>query len=115
MRNNIDLVVYETITPILQLLADIYWIGGEKTIAALGLLFSIHSFRQAPFFVLDEIDAALDNVNVSGRLLSIDSLQHYASHRAKRSREIIFGLPAITFPYLTKFWKDCAVFISPSV
>lgn len=32
--------------------------------AALALLFSIHSFRQAPFFVLDEVDAALDNVNV---------------------------------------------------
>jgi structural maintenance of chromosome 1 len=38
--------------------------GGEKTMAALALLFSIHSFRQAPFFVLDEVDAALDNVNV---------------------------------------------------
>lgn len=38
--------------------------GGEKTMAALALLFAIHSFRQAPFFVLDEVDAALDNVNV---------------------------------------------------
>lgn len=38
--------------------------GGEKTVAALALLFAIHSFRQAPFFVLDEVDAALDNTNV---------------------------------------------------
>ncbi|XP_055852264.1 structural maintenance of chromosomes protein 1A [Episyrphus balteatus] len=38
--------------------------GGEKTIAALALLFSIHSFQPAPFFVLDEIDAALDNTNI---------------------------------------------------
>lgn len=38
--------------------------GGEKTVAALALLFAIHSFRPAPFFVMDEVDAALDNVNV---------------------------------------------------
>lgn len=38
--------------------------GGEKTVAALSLLFAIHSYRPAPFFVMDEVDAALDNVNV---------------------------------------------------
>ena len=38
--------------------------GGEKTVAALSLLFAIHSFRPAPFFIMDEIDAALDNINL---------------------------------------------------
>ena len=38
--------------------------GGEKTIAALALLFSIQSYQPAPFFVLDEVDAALDNTNI---------------------------------------------------
>lgn len=26
--------------------------------------FSLHSYQQSPFFVLDEIDAALDNTNI---------------------------------------------------
>ncbi|ETO34086.1 condensin complex component SMC1 [Reticulomyxa filosa] len=38
--------------------------GGEKSMASLALLFAMHSFNQAPFFVLDEVDAALDKDNV---------------------------------------------------
>ena len=39
--------------------------GGEKTMAALALLFAVHTYAPSPFFVLDEVDAALDNANTS--------------------------------------------------
>ncbi|KAM3610055.1 uncharacterized protein V6R79_024523 [Siganus canaliculatus] len=38
--------------------------GGEKAIASLALVFAIHSFRPAPFIVLDEVDACLDNTYI---------------------------------------------------
>ena len=36
----------------------------KQTIAALALIFAVHAFRPSPFFVLDEVDAALDNTNI---------------------------------------------------
>ncbi|OBA27986.1 P-loop containing nucleoside triphosphate hydrolase protein [Hanseniaspora valbyensis NRRL Y-1626] len=52
-------------TPPLKKFKEIeYLSGGEKTVAALALLFTINSFKPSPFFILDEIDAALDFVNV---------------------------------------------------
>mmetsp|Transcript_65288 Transcript_65288/g.169650 ORF Transcript_65288/g.169650 Transcript_65288/m.169650 type:complete len:1234 (+) Transcript_65288:116-3817(+) len=38
--------------------------GGEKTLAAMALLFAVHAFQRPPFMVLDEVDAALDANNV---------------------------------------------------
>ncbi|SCU78638.1 LADA_0A06634g1_1 [Lachancea dasiensis] len=52
-------------TPPTQRFKDMeYLSGGEKTIAALALLFAINSYQPSPFFILDEVDAALDISNV---------------------------------------------------
>ena len=49
--------------------------GGEKTMAALALLFAVHTYAPSPFFVLDEVDAALDHANTM-------QLAHYVREHA---------------------------------
>ncbi|XP_062915740.1 structural maintenance of chromosomes protein 1B-like [Mobula hypostoma] len=56
--------------------------GGEKSVAALALLFAIHSYRPAPFFVLDEVDAALDNTNIG-------KVTNYIREQSKKNFQVI--------------------------
>lgn len=61
----LDGVIYNCVAPGKRFRQMDNLSGGEKTIAALALLFAIRSYNPSPFFVLDEIDAALDNTNIS--------------------------------------------------
>lgn len=50
--------------------------GGERTLTAVALLFSIYLIKPSPFCVLDELDAALDDTNI-GRF--VDIVQDFVS------------------------------------
>lgn len=39
--------------------------GGEQTLVATAFIFALQEYQRAPFFILDEIDAALDLMNVT--------------------------------------------------
>src|SRR5205823_4033121 len=44
--------------------------GGEKALGAIAFLFSLFLARPAPFYLLDEVEAALDDTNI-GRFVEL--------------------------------------------
>lgn len=40
--------------------------GGEKSIALLSFIFALSKYRRPPFYIFDEVDSALDKMNVDG-------------------------------------------------
>ena len=52
--------------------------GGERSLAALAFLFSVFRARPSPFYVLDEVEAALDDANLRRFLRLIDTLRDSA-------------------------------------
>lgn len=74
--------------------------GGERSLAALALLVAIFKARPSPFYVLDEVEAALDDTNL-GRLLDVleglrDSSQLIVVTHQKRTMEIADALYGIS-------------------
>jgi len=49
--------------------------GGEKSLTALALLFAVYRTRPCPFYILDEVEAALDDTNLRRFVAFVDSLR----------------------------------------
>jgi chromosome segregation protein len=74
--------------------------GGERSLVAVALLISIFTARPSPFYILDEVEAALDDANL-GRLLVLleelrDSSQLIVITHQKRTMEIADALYGVT-------------------
>ncbi len=52
--------------------------GGERSLAALAFLFSVFEARPSPFYVLDEVEAALDDANLRRFLRIVDEFRQRA-------------------------------------
>ena len=74
--------------------------GGERSLAAIAFLVAIFKARPSPFYVMDEVEAALDDVNLS-RLLTIFKELQQASQlivvtHQRRTMEIADALYGVT-------------------
>ena len=74
--------------------------GGERSLAAVALMVSIFKARPSPFYIMDEVEAALDDANL-GRLLSIfedlrTSSQLIIITHQKRTMEIADALYGVS-------------------
>jgi len=74
--------------------------GGERSLAAVALLIAIFKARPSPFYILDEVEAALDDANL-GRLLTIlqdlrASSQLIVITHQKRTMEIADALYGVS-------------------
>ena len=74
--------------------------GGERSLVAVALLVSIFTARPSPFYILDEVEAALDDANL-GRLILLleelrDSSQLIVITHQKRTMEIADALYGVT-------------------
>jgi chromosome segregation protein len=74
--------------------------GGERSLVAVAMLVAIFKARPSPFYVMDEVEAALDDTNL-GRLLGVfeelrDKSQLIIITHQKRTMEIADALYGVT-------------------
>jgi chromosome segregation protein len=76
--------------------------GGERSLTALAFLFAVFRARPTPFYILDEVEAALDDVNLCRFVDLIQEFRHEAqllvvSHQ-KRTMEAADCLYGVSMP-----------------
>jgi chromosome segregation protein len=74
--------------------------GGERSLTAVALLVAIFKARPSPFYIMDEVEAALDDTNL-GRLITLfeelrDSSQLIVITHQKRTMEIADALYGVS-------------------
>ena len=74
--------------------------GGERSMAALAFLFAVFRSRPSPFYMMDEVEAALDDVNLQRFLSLVDEFRDEAqmlivTHQ-KRTMEAADALYGVT-------------------
>jgi len=74
--------------------------GGERSLVAVALLVAIFKARPSPFYIMDEVEAALDDANL-GRLITLfeelrDSSQLIVITHQKKTMEIADALYGVT-------------------
>lgn len=73
--------------------------GGEKSLTALALLFAVYRIRSTPFYILDEVEAALDDSNLRRLCSYLDSLRHTTQlimithqRRTMEMADVLYGI-----------------------
>lgn len=74
--------------------------GGERALVALALLFAVHETRPSPFYILDEVEPALDDVNLQRFISLLKKMRHETqfliiSHQ-RRTMEIADSLYGVS-------------------
>ncbi|TLM76666.1 MAG: chromosome segregation protein SMC, partial [Actinobacteria bacterium] len=72
--------------------------GGEKALTALSLLFAVYRTRPCPFYVLDEVDAALDDSNLRRFIALVDAMRERTQfvvvthqRRTMETADVLYG------------------------
>ncbi len=76
--------------------------GGERSMAALAFLFAVFRSRPSPFYLMDEVEAALDDVNLQRFLSLVDEFREEAQllivthqKRTMEAADVLYGVTMV--------------------